>query len=125
MKNNNDTRIANLETCQANMGTSLKNLETQVGRLAHFMKESSSRSFPSDTENNPKDCMAITLRSGKELGNSKEVENEKVENEKVETEKQKVQMDKKEERKEGNKSTPGRVISLDKPSLIVPPLPFP
>ena len=120
MKKNNDTQIANLETCQANMGTSLKNLETQVGRLAHFMKESSSRSFPSDTENNPKDCMAITLRSGKELGNSKEVENEK-----VETEKQEVQMDKKEERKEGNKSTSGRVISLDKPSLIVPPLPFP
>ena len=46
------------------------------------MNESSSRSFPSDTEKNPKECMNITLRSGKELGDSKEVENEKVENDK-------------------------------------------
>ena len=61
------------------MGASLKNLETQVGQLAHSMKESSFRSFPSDTENNLKDCMAITLRSGKDLGDSKKVENEKVE----------------------------------------------
>ena len=31
MKKNNDYQIANLETNQANMGASLKNLETQVG----------------------------------------------------------------------------------------------
>ena len=47
------------------------------------MKESSSISFPSDTKKNPKDCMAITLRSGKELRNSKNAENRKAENEKM------------------------------------------
>ena len=84
------------------MGASLKNLETQVGQLAHSMKESSSRSFPSSMEKNPKDYMAITLRSGKEIGDSKDlvdskkVENEKIENEKVEVKKEEVQMDKKE-----------------------------
>ena len=42
------------------------------------MKASSSKSFPSNTEKNPKDCMAITLRIGKYvehgriLGNSKD-----------------------------------------------------
>ena len=44
------------------------------------MKESSSRYFLSDTERNPKDCMTITLQSGNELGNSKNVENVKSEN---------------------------------------------
>ena len=41
--------------------------------MAHLMKDSSSRSFPSDTKKNPKDCMAITLRSGKELRDSKDL----------------------------------------------------
>ena len=59
-------------------------MKTQVGQLAHSMKESSSRSFPSDTEKNLKDCMAITLQSGKELGDGKELGNsEKVENDKI------------------------------------------
>ena len=57
----NDNQIANLETNHANMGASLKNLETQMGQLAHYMRESSSRSFSSDTEKNSKDCIAITL----------------------------------------------------------------
>ena len=65
MKKNNGSQITNLETNQANMGASLK-------------------TFPSDLENNPKDCMAITLRTGKELGDSKEVKNEKVKIEKEE-----------------------------------------
>ena len=105
MKKNNDNLIANLEMNQENMGASLKNLKTQVGQLAHSMKESSSISFPSDREKNPKDFMAITLWNGKELedgkepGNSKkaknekivndDVNNDKVENEKVESEKKK------------------------------------
>ena len=66
------------------MGASLKNFETEVGQLAHSMKESSSRSLPSDTETNPRDCMTVTLRSGKELRNSKKVENKNVEIEKEE-----------------------------------------
>ena len=59
---------------QANIITSLKSLETQVGRLALAMHNKSRDSFPSDTKKNPKDYMAITLRSGKELKGSKEVE---------------------------------------------------
>ncbi|XP_062085992.1 uncharacterized protein LOC133792100 [Humulus lupulus] len=45
----------------------MKTLETQVGQLANTMKTKMSRSFPSDTEKDPKECNAITLRSGKEL----------------------------------------------------------
>ena len=38
------------------------------------MENQSKDSFPSDTKKNPKDCMAITLRSGKELQGRNEVE---------------------------------------------------
>ena len=52
---------------QADTNTSLKNLETQVGHLALAIQNQLKDSFPSDTRKNPKDCMAITLRSGREL----------------------------------------------------------
>ena len=52
---------------QANTNASLKNLETQVGKLALGMQNQSIDSFVSDTKKNPKDCMAITIRNGKEL----------------------------------------------------------
>ena len=52
---------------QANTNTSLKNMETQVGQLALSMQNQSTDFFPSDTKKNLKDCMTITLRSGKEL----------------------------------------------------------
>ena len=42
-------------------------METQVGQLALGMQNQSKDSFPSDTKKNPKDYMAITLRSDKEL----------------------------------------------------------
>ena len=61
---------------QANTKASLKNLETQVGQLALTMQNQSKDAFPSDTRKNPKDCMAVTLRSGREL---KERRNEKKE----------------------------------------------
>ena len=51
--------MANFETNQANMNASMKKLENQIRQLAHSMKERSSRSFPSDTEKNPKECMGI------------------------------------------------------------------
>ena len=38
------------------------------------MQNQSKDAFPSDSKKNPKDCMAVTLRSGREL---KERENEK------------------------------------------------
>ena len=50
----------------------MKNLETQVGQLALAMQNQPRDSFPSDTKKNPKDCMALTLRSVKELKGSNE-----------------------------------------------------
>ena len=50
---------------QANTNDSLKNLEMQIGQLTLTMQNQSMDSFPSDTRNNPRDCMAITLRSGR------------------------------------------------------------
>ena len=57
---------ANTIVFQANANASLKNLETQVGWLALTVQNQSRDSFPSDTKKNPKDCMVVTLRSGKE-----------------------------------------------------------
>ena len=69
---------------QKNASSSLKNLETQVGQLALNMPNQSKGTFPSDTKKNPKDCMAIQLRSGKELSSNKKTEAEKEETEKEE-----------------------------------------
>ena len=66
---------------QANTDASLKNLETQVGQLALAMQNQSRDSFPSDTKKTPKDCMAITLRSRKELQERDEAEKKKNETE--------------------------------------------
>ena len=72
---------ANTTVFHANTNTSLKNLKTRVGQLALSMQNRSKDSFPSDTNKNLKDCMAITLRSGREL--------KKRRNEKKETEEEK------------------------------------
>ena len=56
---------------QKNASASLKNLETQVGQLALNMLNQSKGTFPSDTQKNLKDCMAIQLRSGKDLSSNK------------------------------------------------------
>ena len=74
---------------QKNASASLKNLETQVGQLALNMPNQSKGTFPSDTQKNPKDCMSIQLRSGKDLSNNKRTERkEETEAEKEETEKE-------------------------------------
>ena len=52
---------------QTDINTSLKNMENQVGQLALGMQNLPKDAFPSDTRKNPKDDMAITLRSGREL----------------------------------------------------------
>ena len=73
---------------QKNASASLKNLETQVGQLALNMPNQSKGTFPSDTKKNPKDYMAIQLRSRKDLSNNKRTEREEeTETEKEETEK--------------------------------------
>ena len=61
---------SNIHMFQANIGASLKNLETQVGQLALNMQNQNKGAFPSDTQKNLKDCMAIQLRSGKEVSSS-------------------------------------------------------
>ena len=63
--------------------------ETQVGKMALNMPNQSKGTFPSDTQKNPKDCMAIQLRSGKDLSSNKRTERkEETEGEKEETEKE-------------------------------------
>ena len=52
---------------QAKTNASLKNLETRVGHLALAIQNQSKDAFPSDIRKNPKDCMVVTLRSGREL----------------------------------------------------------
>ena len=59
---------------QKNTSASLKNLEIQVGQLALNVPNQNKGTFPSDTQKNPKDCMAIQLRSGKDLSSNKETE---------------------------------------------------
>ena len=58
---------ANTAVFQTNTNASLKNLEIQIGQLAQAVQKEPKDSFPSDTRNNPKDCMAVILRSGREL----------------------------------------------------------
>ncbi|XP_073139099.1 uncharacterized protein [Henckelia pumila] len=57
-----------MEIHLTNVGTSMKNLEIQIGQLANGLTNQQRGSFPSNTEVNPiEQCKAITLRSGKEV----------------------------------------------------------
>ena len=80
---------------QKNTSASLKNLETQVGQLTLNMPNQSKGTFPSNIEKNPKDCMAVQLRSGKEVGNNSKQEK-----------KYEIDVEQKESGKEGERSTP-------------------
>ena len=79
---------------QKNASASLKNLETQVGQLTLNMPNQSKGTFPSDTQKNPKDCMVIQLRSGKDLSSNKRTEG-----------KEETEVEKKETEKKGEKNT--------------------
>ncbi|XP_024022388.1 uncharacterized protein LOC112091888 [Morus notabilis] len=122
-----DARLNNIETHYTNLGGTMKALETQVGQLANAIKGQSSRSFPSDTEKNPNECKAITLRSGREL------EGPSVQNAMVDEELIKSNDDGKDKSKEENLKTkkeapvvrPGSITYSDNPPRITPPLPFP
>ena len=72
--NIHEQKFAELAAFQANTNAYLKNLETQVGQLALAIQNQSKDAFPSATKNNPKDCMAITLRSSKEMKEREENE---------------------------------------------------
>ena len=67
----------NSQFFQKTTNASLKNLETQIGQLALNLQNHMKDAFPSDTKKNPKDCMAVQLRSGKDLEkkNEKDVSN--------------------------------------------------
>ena len=80
---------SNTQIFQKNTSASLKNLETQVRQLALSMPNQSKGTFPSDTQKNPKDYMAVQLRSGKEVGNnSKKEKKEETDVEQEETRKE-------------------------------------
>ena len=62
----------NFQVFQNTTNATLKNLETQVGQLALTLQSQTKDAFPSDTKKNPKDCMAVQLRSRKEIGRTTE-----------------------------------------------------
>ena len=68
---------SNTQIFQTNTSASLKNLETQVGQLALTLQKETKNAFPSDTQKNPKDCMAVQLRTGREMSSSRAEKNEK------------------------------------------------
>ena len=78
---------SDIQMFQKNASASLKNLETQVGQLALNMPHQNKGTFPSDTQKNPKDCMEIQLRSGKDLSSNKKTDGE----EETEVEKEKTE----------------------------------
>ena len=61
---------SNTQIFQTNISASLKNLETQVRKLALTLQKETKNAFPSDTQKNPKDYMAVQLRSGKEMSSN-------------------------------------------------------
>ena len=100
---------------QKNASASLKNLETQVGQPALNMPNQSKGTFPSDTQKNPKDCMEIQLRSGKDLSSNKRTKRkEETEAKKEETEKEGEKNSQIEQPKESNdeKKKKGKSTSL-------------
>ena len=66
----------NSQIFQTTTNASLKNLETQIGQLALTLQNQIKDAFPSDTKKNQKDCMAVQLRSGKELEKKKSEKDE-------------------------------------------------
>ena len=59
-------------------------------QLALNMPHQNKGTFPIDTQKNPKDCMAIQLRSGKDLSSNKKTDGE----EETEAEKEKIEVEK-------------------------------
>ena len=85
----------NFQIFQNTTNATLKNLETQVGQLALTLQSQRKDAFLSDTKKNPKDCMAVQLRSGKEVETMKEKNDSSKEKESPEKEEE---LEKKKER---------------------------
>ena len=54
-----DALKSNSQMFKSSTNASLKNLETQVRQLALALQNKNKNAFPSDTQKNPKDCMAV------------------------------------------------------------------
>ena len=108
----------NSQIFQKTTNASLKNLETQIGQLALNLQNQMKDSFPSDTKKNPKDCMAVQLRSGKDL----EEKTEKYESEKGEEGPSNAETLEKERKKEQLSREEG---SKKKTQNNQPAIPFP
>ncbi|GKV48968.1 hypothetical protein SLEP1_g55742 [Rubroshorea leprosula] len=99
-----------LEATVQNQGSSIWNLEVQVGQLANVVFGRAQGALPSNTEKNPKEQVeAITLRSGRQIGEEESSDNEG-EKEKVPKEAKKFQVSSKES---------------EEVKSYVPPIPFP
>ena len=85
------------------------------------MSNQSKGTFPSDTQKNPKDCMAIQLRSGKDLSSNKRTERkEETEAEKEKTEKEGEKSNQIEQPKGSNDQKKKEVVPSYTPSVPFP-----
>ena len=96
----------NFQVFQNTTNATLKNLETQVGQLALTLQSQKKDAFPSDTKKNPKDCMAVQLRSGKELEMMTEKVDSNIEREGPEREKELERKKERVDRKDLHDSVP-------------------
>ena len=106
-----------------------------MGQLAQSLRENPPKSFPSDIKKYPNQCMAVTLRSGKELDEpnknektKKQVEHKNMEvEEKIEAKKNElgVELNNKGKEQKFDKVVLGRMTFPDNPPLYTPPLHFP
>ena len=124
--NFHEQRFAELEASKTNSqifqtttNASLKNLETQIRQLALTLQNQIKDAFPSDTKKNPKDCMVVQLRSGKELEKEK---SEKDESNKGEGILENVESPEKERKKEQQQQ---EERSKKKAHNSMPAVPFP
>ena len=108
-----------------------------MGQLAQSVREHPLKSFPNDTETNPKQCMVVTLRSGKELEELKKNSNEEEqsenrkeeaeieENMEAKTKEKEARVNNRGEKQKSNRIVPRRTTFLYSPPMHTPPLPFP
>ena len=64
---------ANTTVFQTNINAKLRNLETQVGKLALSLQSQSKNTFLNSTEINPKDLTPTAMRGSDELQGSKKM----------------------------------------------------
>ena len=122
---NLDNFQANTNVFQTNINASLKNLEIQIGQLAQAVQKEPKDSFPSDTRNNPRDCMELKLRSGKELDESRGEKRDTEEEEQAEIgEELKQHSSRTTEKKKTTEMQPNKQGKKKEVKAYNPPIPF-